>query len=264
MYQSLSNLPTLKNFYKNKKKVLSEKNFGEDLGIVKAKKIKKNEIKIFRNLVFKKITKNLKDHKLFLNKKFTSKNIENYHKYVDDKIQKICLSKQGRILDKKSINKIRSMDFFKNLKKIFGNYKISDEEKIGYENICFRLVRPFKKNDVGSIHADGWFWDYHKTYKPNNLNRVKIWFSICGDPNKSGLLFVPNSHKKKFVYQVIQNKNKLNFKLKKKIRDEQLAMFKENHGTPVLFNNSTLHVGSLNKSNKTRASIELTILYKVK
>ena len=52
--------------------------------------------------------------------------------------------------------------------------------------------------------------------------------------------------------------------MKKKIRDEQLAMFKENHGTPVLFNNSTLHVGSLNKSNKTRASIELTILYKVK
>ena len=42
---------------------------------------------------------------------------------------------------------------------MFGKFSISDENKLGYGELVWRLVRPNKKDDVGPIHCDKWFWD---------------------------------------------------------------------------------------------------------
>ena len=63
------------------------------------------------------------------------------------------------------------------LSKIFGKFSISDENNIGYGELVWRLVRPNKKDDVGPIHCDKWFWDLNPThYVPENCEELNVDF----------------------------------------------------------------------------------------
>lgn len=257
----LKNIPDAQNFNFNYS--INETNFGGELGILKGWRFTNDEITECKNLIFNQLVQNLKKQKVLLDKNLNSKRIHCYHNFVDDEVHKICLSKKARILNKEAANKIFKMSFFKNLEQFFPNYKISDEEKVGHSNFCFRFVRPYKEQDIGSLHTDTWFWEYYKMSLPKDHGRFKVWMSLCGDPENSGLLFFPYSHNKKIGYKVIKDGHKVKFVTDQKISENYLKRYSEPHGTPVLFNHHVLHVGSINKSNLTRVSIEFTVLFKL-
>ena len=54
-----------------------------------------------------------------------------------------------------------------------------------HPDIFWRLVRP-KKKDVGSIHADIWFWDINNWKVPDNKDCLKIWMLLSKNIDKIG------------------------------------------------------------------------------
>lgn len=79
-------------------------------------------------------------------------------------------------MPQKAADSIRSL--MKELEKIFGEFKISDEENEGREEIFWRLVRPHQSSDIGPLHADGWFWDFGHGHTLANVERVNILENI--------------------------------------------------------------------------------------
>jgi hypothetical protein len=55
---------------------------------------------------------------------------------------------------------------------------ITDEEGLGYPNLYWRFVRPGSSSDVGSVHADQWFWAIRNQSTPEGFERVKLWLPL--------------------------------------------------------------------------------------
>ena len=72
---------------------------------------------------------------------------------------------------------------------------ISDEENIGYPNVYWRCVRAGSPTDVGSVHADEWFWALGHGTIPSGYTRVKTWIPII-QGEQCGLTILPGSHKR--------------------------------------------------------------------
>ena len=53
--------------------------------------------------------------------------------------------------------------------------------------------------DVGSIHADIWFWDINKWKIPKGKECLKIWMLLSKNID-SGLGVIEKSHLKRLVY----------------------------------------------------------------
>ena len=89
----------------------------------------------------------------------------------------------------------------KKLNKIYDFVEITDEEKLGYGNIYWRIVRPNQPRDIGALHRNSWFWEIDKTqFLPScKFKRLKVWISIYTKPGESGLLIIPKSHKSKNI-----------------------------------------------------------------
>ena len=87
--------------------------------------------------------------------------------------------------------------FMKKLGDLYHSLEITDEEKLGYGNIYWRIVRPNQVNDIGALHRDAWFWEIDKTqYLPKyKFKRLKTWISIYTKIGENGLLVIPKSHK---------------------------------------------------------------------
>lgn len=226
--------------------ILSKNKVGFNLSM----KLTKKDHSVFVNEIKKKFNKTFKSRKNF--------ELYEYHKYCkNDELHATSWGKHKRILHKNSINKIKKTEIFFHLKNIFGDFKISDEENLGYENFIFRLVRPLKKNDIGPVHADYWFWDLNN-YKKINKNeyRVKIWIPIyCKGEN--GLVLIPGSHKKKHKYnfKIINNVKKPIFSTELKIKK-----FDFSNKNIAIFHDKLLHGGKINESKSTRVSLEFTII----
>ena len=74
------------------------------------------------------------------------------------------MAKCNRILPKEFIEWLSTTNFANKLKEKIGEYRISDEEGLGYPNVYWRLVRPNNKADVGPLHCDAWFWEINNNY----------------------------------------------------------------------------------------------------
>lgn len=172
------------------------------------------------------------------------------------------LSKRGRTLPKASVDEIKSMSFFDYVAEVFGDYYLADEEEIGQEQITFRLVRPNRREDVGSLHCDAWFWEQFGTRLPEGVSRTKVWAPICVEPSLNGLRLAPGSHLRAFPYRAENNGGKLEFVPEFDLSELDLQQYCGDVGHPVLFNYRTLHVGPLNRGTKSRVSIETTIMYR--
>lgn len=142
----------------------------------------------------------------------------------------------------------------------FGPFTLSDEENIGYEQICFRIVRPQQREDVGALHRDSWFWEHYDFKIPKGKGRAKVWTQLCGEPREAGLLLCPGSHLAPGGFKAETIGGKLIFVSEV---DESLPLrrFYGSHGDTIMFNYDTLHTGSLNRGDLSRVSIEITILF---
>ena len=189
--------------------------------------------------------------------------IDNYH-LISKKINHATIwSKKSRILNRNFTKKFLNTNFFNKLRNLFGDIIISDEEKLGYGNIYWRLVRPNQSSDIGPYHRDSWFWQLNQSFpKPNYpFTRVKIWISIYTENGKSGLLVEKNSHKRNDILWEGKSKHGImKPTLIEKKNNFDMELLPTNPGDCIIFNDNLIHGGALNKGSKTRVSAEFTIL----
>jgi hypothetical protein len=187
--------------------------------------------------------------------------LDQYHTVSDHYDHSKLLSKLGRILLPKAVDEIKQMSLFDYVREAFGPFHLSDEERIGHEQICFRIVRPNRRNDVGSLHRDSWFWEYYDFAVPAGMSRAKIWVPVCGQSDRAGLLLAPGSHRRPAPYRTEMQNGKLTFVPDFDVEKIGLKRFCGNPGDSIMFNYDTLHVGSLNRAESCRVSFEITILF---
>lgn len=193
--------------------------------------------------------------------------IDNYH-LISDRVDHSRLwTKSNRLFSPGSVNHIKSLPFIAQLKKEFGEFSISDaydtQQHHGQEEIYWRLVRPHKPSDVGSLHRDSWF---HETFNggngmfPEGVVTVKVWIPIYCEPSKSGLALVAGSHLREWAYHVETINGSA-----KPILDEDLStidakLIPTEPGNMLIFNENVLHGGVVNCGEKTRVSVEITMV----
>ena len=188
--------------------------------------------------------------------------LDQYHEAVADQDHARLLSKLARVLPARSVDVIRQMSFFDYAARAFGPFYLSDEENIGHEQICFRVVRPNRREDVGSLHRDAWFWDYFQFPVPPGISRVKVWVPVCGAPRQTGLLLAPGTHRQPAGYRTESVGGKLAFIPEIDPALVDLRRFAGNPGDPVMFNYDVLHVGALTRGDISRVSFEITIMFR--
>jgi hypothetical protein len=188
--------------------------------------------------------------------------LDQYHLISGEIDHAKLLSKKGRILPKQVVDAIKQMSLFDYLRRMMGPYYLSDEEGVGHEQVCFRIVRPDRREDVGSLHRDAWFWDYYGFHRPQGIARGKIWVAVSGDPERAGLLLAPGSQNMPAPYRTETVNGKLGFVPDFDIETVGLQRYCGGLGEPILFNYNTLHVGSLNRSEQCRVSFEITVMFK--
>lgn len=197
--------------------------------------------------------------------KFDELGVERYHELAHLIDHSKAWPKTSRVLPREAAQTIQKMDFFKKMEQEFGDIEIADEEKLGWENVYWRLVRP-GNSDFGTLHTENWFVNlgyYGKEVGDTTREKVKIWISIHSIPNKNGLIVVPKSHRKKDWKWHAEEK----YGQKKPIIDEDITLLdtqllSTEPGRAVVFNYDLLHGGAENLANKTRISIEFTFLAK--
>lgn len=221
-------------------------------------KTNKNEIDYIKSLIQESFNKTLKENKL--NKCL----IDNYHNLkISDDLHRRIWTRKKRIASKKLINYLKNKSFiFKKLRKEFGNVTFSQKVDPKKPDSYWRLVRPYKENDVGSIHADEWFWKANKWKIPKDKKIFKVWILLSNKLDK-GLYVIPNSHMKKDwiykkvykdgIFKPIFNKTKNSYKIKN---------LNTPKGNILIFNYGLLHAGLINKSKETRISLEFSLYYK--
>ena len=190
-------------------------------------------------------------------KTFADAGITRYHEYAHYLDHESTWPKSSRMFSKNISQKIQQMSLMQSLEKIYGPIKIIDEENIGYEEFDWRLVRPNELSDVGPVHADSWFRLLGPgIHPPSHMKAIKIWVALCCEPGLNGLRVVPHSQKKQWRYhgefrhgfvkpQIDENEDCLD-----------LVLLKTPPGNVIVFHESLLHGGALNRGKYTRVSME--------
>ncbi|MDO8289813.1 MAG: phytanoyl-CoA dioxygenase family protein [Parvibaculum sp.] len=238
-----------------------ERLFGGELGCRQGPRLRDDEVTRIRELIKERLVYNAGN----LNRKevdlISNCSLDQYHTVSSHFDHQKMLCKAGRILSKEAVEEIRSMSIFDYFKEGLGSFDLADEDNVGHEQVCFRVVRPNMKEDVGSLHCDSWFWDYYNWPTPAGQNRLKVWVPICVDAGKNGLIAVPGSHTEDRLYQTKLAGHKIAFEPGFDISNLDYRLFDRPAGTTFLFNYFMLHVGAANISATTRVSIEFTVLY---
>ncbi len=191
--------------------------------------------------------------------------IERYHELSHLIDHAKAWPKYSRVLPREAVALIKEMDFFKRFEAEFGPAKMADEEKLGWENVYWRLVRPGNK-DCGSIHADRWFVElgyYGEEIKDPSYERIKMWIALYTEPEKNGLLVVPSSHRR-MDWKWHEEEH---YGLRKPAIDEDITqlgviLLPTEPGRVIIFNYDLLHGGAPNLAGTTRVSIEFNLLIK--
>ena len=189
--------------------------------------------------------------------------IYNYHKLGENLRHNEMWPKKNRIFNKDVINNLLKTEFIKKLKASIGEFEISDEENIGYQNIYWRLVRPIPNIDIGGMHRDEWFWKINQHYKEPDYPyiRRKVWIPIYSELGKNGLLVKPYSQLDENL-EWCAKKVDGNYKprLVSNISEKDMKHLETEDGEMVIFHDKMLHGGSKNIGKKCRISIEFTAL----
>lgn len=192
---------------------------------------------------------------------FYSQPIEQYHILSDLVDHKSLWPKRARILGPNSVKRIKQMPFFKKLCTELSIECISGEEESGWEEMYWRIVRP-GAGDIGSLHADSWFWKFGHGKLPDTVKRIKIWIAIEVERELSGLRVVPGSHYMTHIKYHGEKDHTGIIKPKLDTPESSLTIYNvpTSPGDYVVFHDDLLHGGMTNYSNKTRVSLEATLL----
>lgn len=140
---------------------------------------------------------------------------------------------------------------------------ITDEERLGFPNIYFRVVRAGSEEDVGSAHADRWFWDIRGHSLPEGYRRVKLWAPIVQDDTQPSLMILPGSQSQGLKFEVGYS---FDGRHRPIFRDQNLIMkmvpAPVQCGQAIIFHDEMLHCGR--PTSVTRVSVEFTLAIPVK
>lgn len=145
------------------------------------------------------------------------------------------------------------------LREEFGDFLIADEERVGFENVTWRLVRPGVSGDVGPLHADEWFYVLSKSPRPEGYKPVKVWVAVYCEVNKTGFRVVPDSHLQEWSYTTFDRDGRVKPLLQTKEEDMDIRVVPTEPGDAVVFNHDLIHGGVPGGGTKTRVSIDFTI-----
>ena len=198
---------------------------------------------------------------------FCKLGLGNYHKLSHLVDHKALWGKESRLFPQKAVDKIKQFPFIDKLTELFGEFSISDVvhgDTIveGRKEIYWRIVRPGSESDVGPIHADKWFHNVLGSgygMFPQGVVTVKIWIPIYCEPGKSGLIVIPDSHKRDWRYEYLEKDG-----FKKPVILEDVGqcgvLVPTDPGTLLIFNERLLHGGAVNRGDITRVSSEITLV----
>jgi len=235
-------------------------------GYTTSVKASENDLKNIRSFIeaeYAALISALPHHDAF--KQMIDDGISNYHKYSHLVNHDDLWSKNARCLCQEAVNIIKRSDLFNELRSIFGFFSISkimfgNQYDLSREEIYWRLVRPGKREDVGSLHADSWFHSALNSYGntiPKECKTVKVWLPIYCEPGLNGLLVVIDSHQKDWLYDIEYSKNMNRPILREQVNAELISTIP---GQAIIFGDRLLHGGSINQGSKTRVSIEITLI----
>lgn len=239
----------------------SETAFCGEAGLLKGPSFTADELRTIRELLKGHLIRTAHDFSPRAAEAIAAVELDDYHLVSDQIDHAKLLSKKGRILPEPIVDAIKQMSFFDYLRKTMGSFYLSDEEGVGHEQISFRMVRPNRREDVGSLHRDAWFWDHYGFHQPAGIARGKTWVAVCGEPGLAGLLLAPGSQKMPAPYHTATTNGKLAFVPEFDVETIGLQRYCGALGEPIMFNYHTLHVGSLNRGERCRVSFELTIMF---
>ena len=164
--------------------------------------------------------------------------------------------KEKRVLPERTLAEFERMGFFRRIRAALPSAAIY------HDDLMWRIVRPNEPSDIGPVHADKWFWDAGNGSIAADRERLKIWIAVYTEAGRNGLTVKPHSHtsdqwKRHFEYK---------HGVKKPVLDEntdelRMELLPLKSGELVLFHDSLLHGGALNRGSTCRVSIELTISY---
>ncbi len=194
---------------------------------------------------------------------FEELGIEQYHEVSELVDHSTIWSKRCRMLSVRVVDEIREMPFFKKLRQELGEFFISDEDEVGWEEIYWRLVRPNEPSDVGPLHADKWFWDFCRGTLPSDKRRIKIWVAIVCERDRNGLCVVPTSHLREWKYHAEERYGMIKPQIDiidENAQERNIQLISTDPGDAIIFNDSLLHRGIINVGQQTRVSLEFTML----
>jgi hypothetical protein len=182
--------------------------------------------------------------------------IENYHTLPVPFDHGPSWPKSARLLPPEYLPAIMEMGFFRRIRQ-----ELSTARIVSYDTM-WRVVRPDQPNDVGPVHADKWFWDAGNGSMPAGYERFKIWVGVHTEPGANGLCVKSDSHTSDRWKHHFEHKHGV----VKPVLDEPvegLAMepLPLKPGDLVMFHDSLLHGGMVNRGKQCRVSIELTVIY---
>jgi len=176
-------------------------------------------------------------------------------------------SKPVRVLNKQFTQWLYGSTLMNNYRQAFGNQiLITDEEKLGYGNVYWRLVRPGIARDVGPLHRDKWFWDIDQSqWLPTYpTRRIKTWIPLVPEPYNNGLLVVDNSHMSDNIkWETFEKDGRIKPRLIEQSLEQAPRRIDVQLGDALTFHDSLIHGGSLNLSSFTRISLEFTIFARI-
>lgn len=228
-------------------------------GFATGLRLEKEELARVRNLIKNQWRNRISQVVPEQTEAFADRGLDRYHELSHLLDHGSIWPKRERILPAAAVSEIRQMSIVKQLESELGEFTISDEEEVGYEEIYWRLVRPNASKDVGPVHADGWFWDLGHGITPTDKQRVKVWIAIYCEPGMSGLRIVPGSHLEDWPYHGEMRGGIVKPQIDFKEEDVPLELFNSQPGEAIVFHDRLLHGGAVTRGDRTRVSIEFTM-----
>lgn len=198
--------------------------------------------------------------------KGTGLNIENlgsYHSHVTEDQHRVMSTKVNRILSPDQSDNVIQ---FKSIQNIFRllpqhipmpvTYGWSGKED--RPEVYFRLVRPGKSTDVGSMHKDLWF---HELYNAD-FDKVsyKLWIAVEVSPSQNGLYIYPESRQMDLNYLAVETPDgpRPVPDFPPSVAGTELLVPTAS-GDAIVFQDTLLHRGAVNVADTTRISVEITL-----
>lgn len=227
------------------------------------------ELALFRAAITEQWLSVIAAHRPDLAPQFEAAGIANYHKLSHLVQHEALWPKQNRCLPRHRCQEIRQLPFLRTLREELGDFDVSnlyyeDVLKTGHEEIHWRLVRPDSPTDVGPLHADKWFHSFiNDDVRPFPIGATtfKIWIPIYAVPGKNGLLMVPDSHVREWRYHGRPGRGGMKPCIDEDPDSLDPQLMLTDPGNMLVFNESILHGGAINRGAETRVSVEMTMVF---